>query len=147
MEDILYRISKWPTWLRWLVVLPLSIAVYFLTNLLFNVIGTVFSFVGNSPYNEKFFTHLLSPCIGGYYCITVPLETTQRHKRLAGIVLSSIWMAAYGAGAVFGLKVDGWKGLLPVVLSTLGTLYAFSEITSDYAEDKGFATVSLASDD
>lgn len=125
-----------PIWVRWTMLLPLSVGTYFLINLVFNLIGMVFNFVGSSPYNQKFFTHLVSPYMGGLYCISWPLESSPGRKRIVGLFLSAIWMAAFGAWTFVGVRLEGWSGLLPPVLSTLGVLYAFSEIRQEYVEPK-----------
>lgn len=132
MENKSYKFPALPTWARWALLLPFSIVTYFLINFLCNLLGTLLQFIGRDPYNEKIFTHFISPCVAGFFCVSWPSDWAPKAPKTVGLVLSAIWMAAFGAWAFLGFRLHGFSGLLGPVFSTIGAVYAFSEIRGTY---------------
>ena len=128
MNEIFIRLKNTPNWLRWTSILPLSVLIYFLVGSVFSIIGMLFLFISRDGYNEKLFTHLVSPYFAGLYCVDFPISIAPSNNRIVGMFLAGLWMMGYGAMAVFGAKIDGWTGILPAILSTAGCLYAVSQL-------------------
>jgi hypothetical protein len=117
--------EKLPSWIRWILFLPLSIIVYVLSNFLTNIGGVLMNFLSLHPMSDKLFTHIISPAVAGYLAVAFAFAMVPAKKIIVFLIITGIWMIVYGAVVAFALLVNDWRSAIPGIVSAVTATFCY----------------------
>ena len=131
--EILFNIfSKIPNWLRWILILPLSITTYFICNIVVNVIGKILVFVIRDPiFNHNIFTHIISPAVAGYLSLILGVAISPSKQSLVSFLLVCLWLFVYGVLIFFAFVGHKWYDSIAVLISSIALIYAYIQLKDE----------------
>ena len=132
MESFDEYFEKLPDWLRWVLIIPSSILVYFLANLIVNIAGKLLDFFSRDPWNEKLFTHLISPGVAGFFAVAIAIALAPRARPFVSFLITSIWLFVYGGLLTFAFLAGDWKSAIPCLISAVAAIMAFIQYKSEH---------------
>jgi hypothetical protein len=124
-------IDKLPSWLRWILILPASLSVYVLANLLANFAGKLLNFFSREPWSDKLFTHLVSPGVAGFFAIAIAIALAPRAKPTVAFVITGVWLFVYGASITFAFLTGDWRSAIPGFVSAGTAIWAYVQFKSE----------------
>jgi len=119
-----------PDWLRWIFVIPVSLLVYVLANMMTNIAGRLLDFFSRDPWSDKFFTHLVSPGIAGFFAVTIAIEMAPKAKSTIALLITGIWLLIYGALMTFAFMTADWKSAIPLFVSGGTAIWSYVDFKS-----------------
>ena len=125
METLVDFFKKIPNWLRWILIFPTSIFTYFVADFLTNILGKLAIFFSRDPWSDKVFTHLLAPGVAGYSSIVIAIAMAPKGQGQVAMLMTGIWLVAYGAMITVAFASGDWKSAIPGVASAVASLYAY----------------------
>ena len=123
--------NKMPGWLRWILVLPASLLVYVLAELLTNMAGNLLEFFSRDPWSHKLFTHLLSPGVAGFYAIAIAIALAPKAKPIVAFSITAVWLVIYGAAFTIAFLTSDWRSAIPGLVSTGTAIWAYVQFKSE----------------
>jgi hypothetical protein len=117
--------ERLPSWIRWILFLPLSIIVYVLSNFLTNIGGVLMNFLSLHPMSDKLFTHIISPAVAGYLAVAFAFAMVPTKKIIIFLIITAIWMIVYGAVVAFAFLVDDWRSAIPGIISAVTATFCY----------------------
>ena len=117
--------EKLPSWIRWILFLPMSIIVYVLSNFLTNIGGALMNFLSLHPMSDKLFTHIISPAVAGYLSVSFAFAMVPAKKVFIFLMITAIWMLIYGALIAFAFLVNDWRSAMPGIVSTVTATFCY----------------------
>lgn len=125
LEDLFEKI---PNWIRWILICPLSVLTYLLGNMITNIAGTLLNFFSRDPWSDKVFTHLVSPGVAGYASVAVAIALAPKGKIKVGLLITGVWLIAYGAVIMLAFANGDWKSAIPGIASAATAVYAYVQL-------------------
>jgi len=139
MEALDKLFEKLPGWVRWILILPASVMTYFLVNLLSNIAGPVLNFFSRDPWSDKFFTHLVSPGLGGYASIAIAIAMAPKWQGQVGLLMTGVWLLVYGAATMLAFSNGDWRSAIPGIVSATTSILAYVQLkptpTRSYSDE------------
>ena len=131
MEILDEYFEKLPDWLRWILILPASLLVYVLANVLTNIAGKLLEFFSRDPWSDKVFTHLVSPGVAGFFAIAIAIALAPRAKPTVAFLITGVWLLIYGALITFAFLTGDWKSAIPGFVSAGTAIWAYVQFKSE----------------
>lgn len=131
-------ITKFPAWLRWLGVLPISIIVYLLAYALMKVFGLVSAYFGPGDDFEWVFNYsvpVFATGAAGYYYLKSGIIIAPNHKKQVAITLIVIMVLFMIFSILLAVSLKHWKTLLEVAGTIIGLVLSYLEMVKDNFED------------
>jgi hypothetical protein len=120
--------ERLPSWIRWVLFLPLSVFVYVAANFLTNIGGALLNFFSREPWSDRLFTHLVSPAVAGYFSVSFAVAMVPKNKLTFALIITAIWILIYGVLITFSVLTGDWKSAIPGVVSAVTAVYSYVEI-------------------
>jgi hypothetical protein len=132
MEILFNLFSKIPNWLRWILIFPISIVTYFISNIVVNVIGKILGFVIRDPiFNDNIFTHFISPAVAGYLCLVLGVAISPSKQPLISFILVCLWLFIFGVLLFFAFVEHKWYDSIAVFISSIALIYAYIQLKNE----------------
>ena len=128
--------DKLPEWLRWILLIPGSLLIYVLANLLTNIAGKLLEFFSRDPWSDKLFTHLVSPAVAGFFSIAIAIALAPRAKPTVAFLATGVWFLIYGALITFAFLTGDWRSAIPGFVSAGTSMLAYVQFKSELGYEK-----------
>jgi len=118
MDDI---VNKVPNWIRWPLIPIASVITAVVVWALASIAAKILVFLGGDRgFSDNFFQYLIVPGIGSYCSVTAAAIVAPKFKKIAAIVLGSVWIFLAGGLTFFTVMSAEWKSLISIASICIG---------------------------
>lgn len=127
-----------PSWVRWILVLPVAGASYLVVQLIVAVVLSLADLMGQSnwPHSMSDLVSQITNSFAGPYCfVFTGAFMAPSHKRYSAIALTVLGIALMAAVMAFGLVSDPslvtWKVIASTIIGIVACAVAYAHSTKD----------------
>lgn len=133
-------VERIPHLIRWLLIPLASLFSYLLTAFAINILGLILVYFGPAygGWNEKLFSHLVSPGISGFVAIYVCAILAPSAKRGVAIFISAVWFVLAGGMLALAVWSAEWSTSLAVVSTAVGCGFALSMVQEEVLSEASY---------
>lgn len=117
-----------PNWLRWALVLPLSVATYPIAWGVAYIGGWLMNHlqIGGATWGDNLFRDILGPGFAAYAAIYVAHTLAPQSKRLVALIASGVGLTMAGFFGTLAVLNQGWPMLLRAIANIVGIFIALN---------------------